>query len=99
MEPLDKLAAGIKHVDGLLDEDALEPDMARADWDRMKVRIRMAREGLDTDVLAALPDVLGSVDEEEVRDVVKRRVVTLLGAMGAMLEASGDITGAASMRA
>ena len=98
MDPLDTLAAGIKHVDGLLDEDALEPDAARTDWDTMKVRVRMAREGLDNDVLAVLDDALGGIEEDAVRTVLKRRVAVLLGAIGAMLEASGDATGALDAR-
>lgn len=98
MEPLEKLAAGIKHVDELLDEDALEPDAGRNDWSTMTVRARMARDGLDREVLGVLNEALASVEEEEVRAVVKGRVATLIAGIGAMLEASGDPAGAASMR-
>ncbi|APR78197.1 Hypothetical protein A7982_03544 [Minicystis rosea] len=97
MDPIDTLAAGIKHVDALLDEGALEPDLERNDWDRMKVRIGMVRDGID-DVLGALDEALEAAEQEEVRSLIKRRVAALLGHAGAMFFASGDERAASTVR-
>jgi hypothetical protein len=98
MDPLETLAAGIKHVDALLDEDALEPDRDRDDWGRMKVRVGMVRSGIDGDVLGTLDAALAATDEKDVQALIERRVSALLGCAAALYLTSGDAQGAAALR-
>ena len=99
MEPLETLAAGIKHVDSLLDEDVLEPDLDRNDWARMKARVGMVREGLDKEVTGVLEAAhhrrRGRGDAGD--RAASRRVAA--GAAGALLHASGDEMAAMKLRA
>jgi hypothetical protein len=99
MEPLETLAAGIKHVDALLDEDVLEPDLDRTDWARMKARVGMVRDGLDNEVTGVLDAALADAEGEGVRDVVRKRVAALLADAAALVHASGDEMGANKLRA
>jgi hypothetical protein len=94
MEALDALAAGIKHVDSLLDEAALEPDVARDDWDRMATRVAMVKDAIDDDLLGPLDEALESAQGAEVRAVIQRRVASLLAEAAAMFHAAGDATAA-----
>ena len=100
MDALETLAAGIKHVDELLDEDVLEPDLARSgsDWAAMKARIALVREGIDQEVAGVLDDALEPITEDKLREGVKRRVAGLYACASALLEVSGDARGAAVLR-
>jgi hypothetical protein len=90
MESLDRLITGIKHVDELIAEDVLEPDLARADWSGMKPRAKLLYEAVRGDVLDTLEDALFDVRDENVVLIIKRRVATLLGEAVAPIYASGD---------
>lgn len=97
MTPLDTLASEIKHVDSLLDEEALEPDLDRTDWERMNVRLGMLRDGVD-DVVNALDAAIDAAPDA-MKALVARRVAGVLGAASATLFVSGDADGASRVRA
>ncbi len=99
MDALETLAAGIKHVDGLLDEDVLEPDRERSDWPAMAARIALVRDGIDQEVAGELDAALEVTTEEGLRQGVQRRVAGLYACASALLEVSGDVDGAAVLRA
>src|SRR5271169_5931330 len=100
MDAIETLAAGIKHVDGLLDEEVLEPDLGRSasDWASMKARIALVREGFDQEVAGVLDDAIEAAPNDTLRAGIKRRVAGLYAAGSALLEASGDARGAAVLR-
>ncbi len=98
MDALETLAAGIKHVDGLLDEGVLEPDLGRSDWPAMKARIALVRDGIDQEVAGVLDAALEVAAEDTLREGVHRRVAGLYACASALLEASGDPDGAAVLR-
>ncbi|MEO5731598.1 MAG: hypothetical protein ABI134_01815, partial [Byssovorax sp.] len=93
MDALSTLAAGIKHVDQLIDEDVLEPDPARADWPRMKARVALVEEAVDHDVLGTLDDALQETEPEVGRAIVRRRVAALVGAAAALRLVTGNRRG------
>jgi hypothetical protein len=99
MTPLDTLASGIKHVDSLLEDHVLEPDVDRVPSDTMKARVREVRDALDRRVLDALDETLEDAQDDEVRTIVKRRVAGLLATVAAVAHASRDDAGAAKLRA
>ncbi|PTL85666.1 lipopolysaccharide assembly protein LapB [Vitiosangium sp. GDMCC 1.1324] len=96
MERLNALAENLKHVAGLLAEDVLEPDPARTDWNGMKVRVDMAREGMDK-VLEGLAGALEEADEAELKTLVRKRVADMAARTAALLHAAGSTEGARRM--
>jgi hypothetical protein len=98
MDPLDTLAAAIKHVSSILDQPTLAPDPDRKDWDRVEARVEMVRDGVEDEVLGALDAALAAASDDEVRALVKGRVAGLLGAAAALLQVSGDAEGGARLR-
>ena len=93
MDPIDTLAAGIKLVDEMLDEEALEPDPGRDDWSGMKVRLGMVRDRLVSEVFAVLDAALAAAEDDRTRGLIKQRVAMLCGAAAAAVYASGDAVG------
>src|SRR4051812_41335017 len=93
MDAFGTIVAGIKHVDSLIDEDVLEPDPARDDWPRMKPRIALVEEAVETQLLAILDEALEMADTDVIRELVKRRVAGLVGATAALRFVSGNRQG------
>ncbi|WP_375765139.1 hypothetical protein NR798_25835 [Archangium gephyra] len=92
MERLNTLAEDIRHVAGLLAEDVLEPDPERSDWNGMKVRVDMVRQGMDK-VLDGLSGALEEAEEAELKGLVRKRVADVAARTAALLLASGSTEG------
>ena len=92
MERLNTLAEDIRHVAGLLAEDVLEPDPERSDWNGMKVRVDMVRQGMDK-VLDGLSGALEEADEADLKGLVRKRVADVAARTAALLHASGSREG------
>lgn len=90
MDPIDKLVAGLKHVDELIAEDVMEPDLARSDWSGMRARVKLLSDAVEGDLLGSLDDALFSVQEADVTTLIKRRVAGVLGEASAPVFATGD---------
>ncbi|KFA93741.1 tetratricopeptide repeat protein [Archangium violaceum] len=92
MERLNTLAEDIRHVAGLLAEDVLEPDPERTDWNSMKVRVDMVRQGMER-VIDGLPGALEEAEEAEMKVLVRKRVAGVAGRVAALLHATGSAEG------
>jgi hypothetical protein len=93
MEPVEALGAGVKAIDELLEEAALEPDLTRQDWSEVRTRVRLLRDRFTSDVVAHLPLAQAAVDDTELRERIGTRVAALAGSVAAVAFAAGD-TGA-----
>lgn len=91
---LDVLAERIKNVGEFLVELVLEPDPGRDDWKSMQARLDMVRRGMD-EVLSILePALMEASESSELQQLIRERVAGLAMRTGALLQASGDTTGA-----
>src|SRR4051812_11531612 len=96
MAAIDELARGIKHIDSLLAESVLEPDLARTDWAGMRVRVRLVQEAVESEMLALLAPVLEDLagdEHAEVRGNIRWRVASTLCEASVLLFATGDSKG------
>ena len=97
MTPLDRVAAGLDTVDGMLAEKALEPDPGRKDWAQTAPRVQQLVSTLQSEVVTPLEAACEELADSPRATNLRATVAHRLASAAAVLHASGDASGGSTL--
>ena len=97
MSPLERAIVCLKGIPEDLHQPACEPDPQRSNWEAESDAVAYVRRRWEEELLEVLPEAVRELEDEEDRTLLRLHSAVLGGDLAAVLHASGDTNGAASI--